>query len=131
MTMVAVAKGIMGIPWFIHSLLNPPQDPMTIQLLALVEDLDPIPGPQSIGSVEFSIVFRAFMDRGWEGFEEAFDSIVSRSRTDYVDVKCNLLRDSIFNRRGHRNAARLMLGEATLEQLRAESPHKIASGNEQ
>lgn len=33
------------LPWFLNSLIYPPIDPLTIQLLALVEDLEPIPGP--------------------------------------------------------------------------------------
>ena len=36
------------IPWFLHSFVNPPTDPLTIRLLALVEDLSSIPGPQAV-----------------------------------------------------------------------------------
>jgi hypothetical protein len=36
------------IPWFLHSFVNPPTDPPTIRLLALVEDLSSIPGPQAV-----------------------------------------------------------------------------------
>jgi tetratricopeptide (TPR) repeat protein len=33
------------LPWFMQSVINPPTDPLTVQLLALVEDLPSIPGP--------------------------------------------------------------------------------------
>jgi tetratricopeptide (TPR) repeat protein len=105
------------LPWFLESLAHPPADPLTIQLLALVEDLESIPGPKTLGPENYSKVADAFIDRGWTGFEEAFDAIVPRSRSDYADVKRDLLRESIFNRRTHSNMARIMLGKATLEEV--------------
>ncbi len=42
------------IPWFLHSFVNPPTDPLTIRLLALVEDLPSIPGPKTVGSENYS-----------------------------------------------------------------------------
>ena len=37
------------IPWFLQSFVSPPTDPLTVCLLALVEDLPPIPGPKTVG----------------------------------------------------------------------------------
>lgn len=37
------------LPWYLHSFVNPPRDPLTVQLLALVEDLPLIPGPEDCG----------------------------------------------------------------------------------
>jgi len=105
------------IPWFLNSLLYPPIDPLTIQLLTLVEDLEPIPGPQTIGSENYSRVAEAFMSRGWVGFEEAFDSIVLCTRGDYADLKRALLREPIFNQKTHLNLLRMMLGQVTLEEV--------------
>jgi hypothetical protein len=85
--------------------------------LALVEDLEPIPGPQTIGSENYSRVAEAFISRGWVGFEEAFDSIVPRTRGDYADLKRALLREPIFNQRTHLNMSRMMMGEVTLEEV--------------
>jgi len=53
------------IPWFLHSFVNPPTDPLTIRLLALVEDLPSIPGPKTVGSENYSRIFDAFMKRGY------------------------------------------------------------------
>ncbi|WP_263366712.1 tetratricopeptide repeat protein [Edaphobacter bradus] len=62
------------LPWFLDSLAHPPTDPLTIQLLALVEDLESIPGPKTLGSENYSKVADAFIHHGWIGFEEAFDA---------------------------------------------------------
>jgi tetratricopeptide (TPR) repeat protein len=43
-----------AIPWFLHSFVNPPQDPLGIRLLALVEDLPSIPGPATVGPENYS-----------------------------------------------------------------------------
>ena len=72
------------IPWFLHSFVNPPTDPLTIRLMALVEDLPSIPGPKTVGSANYSRLFDAFMKRGWTGFEEEFDRIVPRDRAAQV-----------------------------------------------
>jgi len=105
------------LPWFLDSLAHPPADPLTIQLLALAENLEEIPGPKTLGPENYSKVFDAFMQRGWIGFEETFDLIVPRTRSDYADVKRDLLTESIFNRKGHRNMARIVSGDATVEQV--------------
>lgn len=63
------------------------------------------------------MVADAFINRGWVRFEEAFDAIVPRARTDYADAKRDLLRESIFNRRTHTNMARVMSGKATIEEV--------------
>ena len=59
------SKQPQAFPWFLHSLVNPPSDPLTIRLLALVEDLPSIPGPKTVGSENYSRIFDAFMKRGW------------------------------------------------------------------
>ncbi|MGA2877292.1 MAG: hypothetical protein ABSE82_17390, partial [Nitrososphaerales archaeon] len=105
------------VPWFLDSLIHPPTDPLTIQLLALVESLESIPGPRTIGTENYSRVAEAFINRGWAGFEEAFDAIVPRTRTDYADIKRDLLREPIFNRRTHLNMSRVMSGKATTEEV--------------
>lgn len=99
------------IPWFLHSFVNPPTNPLTIQLLALVEDLPSIPGPKTVGSKNYSKVQRAFMDRGWAGFEEEFDRIVPRDRPDYEQVKRDMLREPIFSLKAHGNLARAVMAE--------------------
>jgi tetratricopeptide (TPR) repeat protein len=52
------------VPWFLHSIVNPPADPLTIRFLALVEDLPSIPGPKTVGPENYSRISRAFTKRG-------------------------------------------------------------------
>jgi tetratricopeptide (TPR) repeat protein len=113
-------RGKEKIPWFLHSLANPPTDPLTIQLVALVEDLPSIPGPKTVGPENYSQISRVFMDRGWVGFEEEFDRIVPRDRPDYAEVKRDLLREPLFNMRAHRNMARMMVGDESVDDVLAE-----------
>ena len=94
---------------------------MTLQLLALVEDRTPLPGPQTVGSENYSRIFNAFVKRGWAGFEEEFDRIVPRDRADYNDVKRDLLREPLFNRRGHRNTVEALLGTETVGEIFGET----------
>ncbi len=108
------------IPWFLHSFVNPPADPLTIRLLALVADLPSIPGPQTVGPENYSRISRAFLEHGWAAFEEEFDRIVPRSRADYADVKRDLLREPIFDIKCHRNLADLALGTKTYDEIVAE-----------
>lgn len=105
------------IPWFLHSLVNPPTDRLTIQLLALVEDLPSIPGPQTVGSDNYSRIMHAFMERGWTGFEEEFDRIVPRSRADYAEVKRDLLCEPMFSVKAHRNMAELVADVKTIDEI--------------
>jgi tetratricopeptide (TPR) repeat protein len=105
------------IPWFLHSFVNPPTDPLTIRLLALVEDLPSIPGPKTVGSENYSRVSDAFMKRGWAGFEEEFDRIVPRDRADYADVKRDMLCEPIFSVNAHRNMADAVLGRKTVDEI--------------
>ena len=100
-----------SLPWFLYAIIKPPTDPLTVELLSLVEDLESIPGPKTIGSENYSKILQAFMARGWAGFEEAFDRIVPRTRTDYADVKRSLLREPVFNRKVHRNMLRMASGD--------------------
>ena len=97
------------IPWFLHSFVNPPADPLTIQLIALVEDLPEIPGPKTVGPENYSKILDAFFDCGWAGFEEEFDRIVPRDRPDYEQVKRDLLCEDVFRMKVHRNMARAFL----------------------
>lgn len=108
------AEGKDTIPWFLHSFTNPPTDPLTIQLIALVEDLPSIPGPQTVGGENYSKILDAFMDRGWSGFEQEFDRIVSRDRSDYERVKRDLLCEPMFQMKAHRNLARAFMAEMQL-----------------
>jgi hypothetical protein len=41
------------IPWFLHSFVSPTTNPLTVQLLALVEDLPSLPGPQAVGAENY------------------------------------------------------------------------------
>lgn len=102
------------IPWFLQSFVNPPIDPLTVSLLALVADLPTIPGPKTVGQENYSRVFDAFMKRGWAGFEKAFDEIVPRDRADYAAVKRDLLCEPIFMMKVHRNMADAVLGRKTV-----------------
>jgi tetratricopeptide (TPR) repeat protein len=94
-----------NVPWFLHAFANPPTDPLTVRLLALVEDLSSIPGPKTLGSDNYSCILRAFMNDGWAGFEKEFDRLVPRDRANYADVKRDLLREPIFNTKVHRRMA--------------------------
>lgn len=106
------AKAKEKIPWFMHSFANPPADPLTVQLIALVEDLPPIAGPRTVGTENYSKILRAFMDRGWAGFEEEFGHIVPRDRPDYEQVKRDLLCEPVFKMKAHRNLARAFMAES-------------------
>lgn len=105
------------LPWFVRSLVIPPADPLTIHLLALVEGLPSIPGPQTVGSENYSSIFDKFMQHGWEGFEEEFDRIVPRERPDYADVKRDLLCEPIFNPKAHRKLTEAVFGAETSEEI--------------
>lgn len=96
---------------------SPPTDPLTIQLLALVDGLDSIPGPRTVGPENYARISEAFFKRGWAGFEEAFDAAVPRTRPDYADVKRDLLRESIFNPKVHSRMARMLLGDTSVEAM--------------
>jgi hypothetical protein len=108
---------VQRLPWFLVCIKNPPSDPLTKQLLVLVEGLESIPGPRTIGSEGYAKVSGAFLDRGWAGFEEAFDSIVPRTRADYASVKRDLLREPIFSSKVHLRMARIFLRKSTIEEV--------------
>ena len=108
------------LPWFLHCINFPPTDPLTIQLVALVDGLESIPGPKTVGPENYSAISQAFFDRGWAGFEEAFDAVVPRTRQHYADVKRDLLREPIFNPKIHSRMVRLILGETTIEEIMEE-----------
>lgn len=107
---------------YLHSLANPPTDPLPIRLIALVEDLPSIQRPKTVGSENYSRIFDAFMKRGWAGFEEEFDRIVPRDRPDYADIKRDLLCEPIFHMKAHRNIADLALGRKTIDEILDEEP---------
>jgi len=104
-------------PWFVHAFVNQPEDPLTRELVALVEDLEPIPGPKTIGPDNYTQILSAFMERGWAGFEEAFDLIVARTRPDYKEIKRDLLCESVFNRKAHRRLTEAYAGRKSVEQV--------------
>ena len=105
------------VPWFLHSFINPPTDPLTIRFLALVDGLPSIPGPKTVGPENYSRISSAFVQRGWPGFEEEFDTVVPRERPDYADVKRDLLREPLFSIKAHRNLAEAVLGEKTVDEI--------------
>lgn len=105
------------VPWFVHCLRHPPADPLTVQLRALVQGLPPLPGPHVVGPTNYSKILKAFLDRGWAGFEESFDQVVPRERSDYAELKRDLLREPIFNPKVHARMARLHAGKATVEEI--------------
>lgn len=109
------------LPWFIECVVHSPTDPLTKQLLAIVDGMESIPGPKTVGPENYSRIFHAFLENGWPGFEEAFDEIVPRTRSDYADIKRDLLRESIFNRRVHSRMARVVLGKASVEEVLQEA----------
>jgi tetratricopeptide (TPR) repeat protein len=111
------------LPWFLHCIRYPPTDPLTVELLALVRGMESIPGPQTIGSENYSKVLATFLERGWAGFEEAFDEIVPRSRSDYADVKRDLLREAVFNQQVHDRMSRVLLGQSTVDEVLQEAAH--------
>ncbi len=100
------------VPWFVHAILHPPQDSVTLELMNEVRGLPSIPGPKTVGSESYGRISRAFQERGWVGFEGAFDEIVPRTRPDYRDVKRQLLCEPLFNPEAHRNMTRLLAAEA-------------------
>jgi hypothetical protein len=91
------------IPWFLHTFAHPPTDPVTVRLLPLVEGLPAIPGPATIGAENYSRIVDAFIKLGWPGFEKEFDHIVPRDRSDYADVKRDLLCEPVFSIKAQRN----------------------------
>jgi tetratricopeptide (TPR) repeat protein len=116
------------LPWFLHAIKFPPTDPLTLQLVQLVQGMEPIPGPKTVGTENYSAISKAFLASGWAGFEEAFDAVIPRSRADYAEIKRDLLREPIFNPRVHSRMARVVLGEATVDEIleeasRSEAPH--------
>jgi hypothetical protein len=110
-------------PWFLNAVEHPPTDPLTKQLLALVEGLESVPGPKTIGSENYAKVSNAFFDCGWAGFEEAFDEINPRTRPDYASIKRELLRESIFDPKVHLRMSRVLLGEITIKEALEEAAH--------
>jgi Flp pilus assembly protein TadD len=70
------------LPWFLRCLKFPPSDPLTRQLIALVDGLEPISGPKTIGAENYGRIANAFYERGWVGFEEEFDRTIPRDRKD-------------------------------------------------
>lgn len=105
------------LPWFLNCLRFPPEDQLTRQLVAVVAGLEPIPGPKTIGADSYGRISRAFLTRGWAGFDEAFNQIFPRERSDYVELKRNLLREPIFLRPVHERMARIYLGKATIDEV--------------
>jgi tetratricopeptide (TPR) repeat protein len=110
-----------SLPWFMHCVQHPPADPTTNQLLGLVDGLESVPGPQTIGAENYATVSAAFLTRGWAGFEEALDAIVPRTRSDYSSIKRELLREPIFNPKVHSRMARVFLKKLTVEQALEEA----------
>jgi tetratricopeptide (TPR) repeat protein len=115
------------VPWYLHSFINPPTDPLTMEFLALADGLPSIAGPKTVGLDNYHRIFDAFTRRGWPAFEEEFDRIVPRARPNYADVKRDLLREPLFSIDYHRVLAQLNLGKRTV----AEIISKVARQREQ
>ena len=111
------------LPWFLHCLKFPPEDPVTRELIALVDGMQTIPGPQTVGSENYSRISKAFYERGWEGFEEEFNRPFAPDRSDYIDIKRDLLREPIFLKKVHERMARVVLGKSTVEEVLDEANH--------
>jgi tetratricopeptide (TPR) repeat protein len=108
------------LPWFLHAIKFPPTDPLTLQLMPLVQNMDSIPGPKTVGPENYSAISKAFLASGWVGFEEAFDAVIPRNRADYADIKRDLLREPIFNPKVHERMSKILLGQATVEETMEE-----------
>lgn len=108
------------LPWFLHAIKFPPTDPLTLQLMPLVQGMESIPGPKTVGPENYSAISKAFLASGWAGFEEAFDAVIPRNRADYADIKRDLLREPIFDPKVHERMSKMLLGQATVEETMEE-----------
>jgi tetratricopeptide (TPR) repeat protein len=111
------------LPWFLHCLKFPPEDPVTRELIALVDGMETIAGPKTVGPDNYAQISKAFFELGWKGFEEEFNRLFPPDRPDYVAIKRNLLREPIFLRKVHERMARVFLGESTVEEVLDEANH--------
>ena len=82
-----------------------------------------IPGPQTVGSENYSRISKAFYERGWAGFEEEFNRTIAPDRSDYIEIKRDLLREPIFLKKVHERMARVVLGKSTVEEVLDEANH--------
>lgn len=105
------------MPWFLHALRFPPEDPVTRELLVLVDGMTPLNGPNVVGPDNYRRISKAFRERGWEGFEEEFSRLYPPDRPDSIDIKRDLLREALFLTKVHTRASRIYLGEATVEEV--------------
>lgn len=103
--------------WFLKPYTHPATDPLTVQLLAVVEGLPSVPGPKTVGSENYTHISHAYFEEGWPGFERAFDEVIPRARPDYADIKRELLRESIFNPQVHSRMARSVLGITSIDEI--------------
>jgi tetratricopeptide (TPR) repeat protein len=118
------------LPWFLHCLKFPPEDRVTRELIALVDGMETIAGPKTVGPESYAQISKAFFERGWNGFEEEFNRLFPLDRPDYVDIKRNLLREPIFLKKVHERMARVFLGESTIEEVLDEANHpKVPTKN--
>jgi tetratricopeptide (TPR) repeat protein len=51
------------LPWFLHALKFPPENPLTLQLIALVDGMETIAGPMTVGSENYAQISKAFYER--------------------------------------------------------------------
>lgn len=105
-----------NMPWFARAVLYPPADERTRAQIALAEDMPSRAGPEVVGRHYFAIV-TAFMDRGWEGFEEEFDRYLPRDDPRYWQVKQDLLCEPVFNAKVHREMTSIITGEVPVEEM--------------
>jgi len=90
---------------------------VTRELIALVDGMEPIAGPKTVGSENYARISKAFFERGWSGFEEEFNRLFSPDRPDYIDIKRDLLRESVFLRKVHERMSGVFLGKSTVEEM--------------
>ena len=89
--------------WPFLQILNPPRNPLTQRLIELVKDLPSIPGPQTVGTENFSRIQQAFSARAWEGFEEEFAKLYPPDHPQHGEIKTRLLQETIFRPQVHEN----------------------------
>jgi tetratricopeptide (TPR) repeat protein len=114
-------KQVQAVPWFMHSFVAPPTDPLTIRLAKLVEDLEGIPGPKTVGPENYDRISRAFIEFGWAGFECEFDRTFPRTDPEYAAKKRDLLRAPLFKIKVHDRMMRLVAGEISSDEALKEA----------
>jgi tetratricopeptide (TPR) repeat protein len=109
-----------NLPWFVGAYLHPPTDPLTIRLLKITDGLPQLNGPEVVGTKNYAAIAKAFMERGWAGFEEAFGSLFPRTHPDHEQIKRGLLCEAIFRPEVHRRMTLMLTGKMDIEDVHRE-----------